>query len=79
MGEILRSGAVLTGAGAAAGIALAAVTSRLMTTLLYGIQPTDITTYLSAAGVLSGVALVACLIPGRRAISIDPTQALREQ
>lgn len=79
VGEILRSGCVLTGAGAAAGIALAAVASRLMTTLLYGIQPTDVTTYLSAAGVLFGVALLACLIPGRRATSIDPTQALREQ
>jgi ABC-type antimicrobial peptide transport system permease subunit len=79
VGEILRSGGVLTGAGAAGGIALAAVTSRLMTTLLYGIRPTDVTTYLLAAGVLFGVALLACLIPGRRATSIDPTQALREQ
>jgi len=79
VGEVLRSGGVLAGAGAAAGIALAAVTSRLVATLLYGIRPTDVTTYLSATGVLVGVALLACLIPGRRATSIDPTEALREQ
>lgn len=79
LGEILRSGSVLTGAGALAGIALAALTSRLLTTLLYGVRPTDVTTYLSAVGLLVAVGLLACLIPGRRATSIDPTQALREQ
>lgn len=78
VGEILRAGGVLTVAGTAAGIALAVVASKLTATLLYGIQPTDVATYLSAAGVLFGVALLACLIPGRRAISIDPAQALRE-
>jgi ABC-type antimicrobial peptide transport system permease subunit len=71
-------GATMT-IGAAAGISLAAVTSRLMTTLLYGIRPIDVITYLSVAGVLFGVAFLACLIPGRRATSIDPIQALGEQ
>jgi ABC-type antimicrobial peptide transport system permease subunit len=78
-GEILRSGGVLASAGAAAGIALAAVGSRLWSTLLYGIRPSDPATYVSAAAVLFGVALLACLIPGRRATSIDPTEALRER
>jgi len=78
-GEILRSGGVLVATGAAAGVVLALVAARLMTTLLYGVPPTDPATYLAATSVLLGVAILACLIPGRRATSIDPTQALREQ
>jgi hypothetical protein len=77
--EVLRSGAVLAGAGAAVGTVLAAAASTMLSTLLYGIRPSDLATHLSAAGVLFGVALLACLIPTRRATSIDPTEALREQ
>jgi ABC-type antimicrobial peptide transport system permease subunit len=73
------SGGVLAVTGAAAGIVLAAAASRVMGTLLYGIRPSDITTYLAATGLLFGVALLACLIPSRRATSIDPTEALRAQ
>ena len=51
----------------------------MLGSLLYGIRPSDITSYLSATGVLFGVALLACLIPSRRATSIDPTEALRQQ
>jgi predicted permease len=76
--EILRSGSVLAAAGAVAGIALTAAASRMLSTLLFGIRPSDLTTYLSATGVLFAVALLACLIPSRRATSIDPTKALRE-
>jgi len=79
VGEIVRSGGALAVAGAAAGIALAAAASRMVSTLLYGIGPSDMTTYLSATGGLFGVALLACLIPSKRATSIDPTAALREQ
>jgi predicted permease len=79
VGDILRSGGMLIGAGAAAGILLAFVASRLMSALLYGVPWADVATYLSATGVLLGVAFFACLIPGRRATTIDPTQALRDQ
>jgi predicted permease len=79
VGEILRSGGALAGAGAVAGIALAAAFSKVLSALLYGVHPSDMTTYLSAAGVLFAVALVACLIPSRYATSIDPIKALREQ
>jgi ABC-type lipoprotein release transport system permease subunit len=51
----------------------------MLSTLLYGVRPSDITSYLSATAALFGVALLACLIPGRRATSIDPTEALRQQ
>jgi predicted permease len=79
VGEVVRSGGLLAASGAAAGILLAAAASRMLRTLLYGVGPWDLTSYLSASGVLLGVALFACLIPSRRAASIDPTQALREQ
>jgi putative ABC transport system permease protein len=47
--------------------------------LLYGIRPSDLASYLSATAILFGVALLACVIPSRRATSIDPTEALRQQ
>jgi ABC-type antimicrobial peptide transport system permease subunit len=75
--EIVRSGGVLAGAGAVGGVVLAVAASKLLSTLLYGIRASDMTAYVSAVGVLLGVALLACLIPGRRAASIDPAQVLR--
>jgi hypothetical protein len=65
-------------AQALAGIVLAAVTSRLVVTLLYGVRTLDVMTYLSATLVLFGVTLLAGLIPGRRATAIHPVEALRE-
>ena len=79
LAEIVRSGIVLAAAGVIAGIAIAAAMSRFLTKLLFGIPPTDALSYLAAASVLFTVALIACLIPGRRATAIDPAQALRAQ
>jgi predicted permease len=79
VGEILRSGGTLAGLGAAAGIVLAAMISKTLASMLYGVRPSDLSTYSSAVSVLLGVALLACLIPSRRAALIDPTEALREQ
>ncbi len=79
VGEILRSGGVLAIAGAIAGVALAGVSAKLLGTLLYGVRPSDPTSFVSGTGVLLVVALLSCLIPARRATRIDPTQALREQ
>ena len=77
--EILASGGRLASIGAAIGVVLAFLVSRLITTLLYGIESFDPVAYSYAAVVLFAAALLACLVPGRRASSIDPARVLREQ
>jgi putative ABC transport system permease protein len=74
---VMRQGMWLALAGSVAGIAGALVISRLMAKLLYGIQPTDPATFGAVAIALGAVALVACYIPARRAMRIDPMSALR--
>jgi ABC-type antimicrobial peptide transport system permease subunit len=61
------------------GIAAALLLTRIMTSLLYGITPSDPLTYIPNSLMLLAVALLACLIPARRAMSVDPIIALRYQ
>jgi putative ABC transport system permease protein len=51
--------------------------SRYLETLLFGIKPFDVFTYLAVAALLLATALIACLLPGRHAMRIDPAVALR--
>jgi ABC-type antimicrobial peptide transport system permease subunit len=74
---ILRQGLGIALAGSVIGLAGALVVSRLMATLLYGVRPTDPLTFAGVALLLIGVALLACYIPARRAIRVDPLIALR--
>jgi ABC-type antimicrobial peptide transport system permease subunit len=74
---IVRNGLTLVVIGVAIGLAGAFALTRLMTTLLFGVTPTDGLTIGVVSGVLIGVALVACLIPARRATKVDPLVALR--
>ena len=59
------------------GTAGAVAVTRYMTTLLFGVKPIDVVTFVVVAGVLALVVLVACLVPARRAAKIDPLEALR--
>jgi predicted permease len=77
IGLVLRQGLWLIGGGLIAGIALAVAGSRVLTALLYGIQPVDVLTYGGIAVVLGGVALLACFLPARAATKVDPNAALR--
>jgi len=74
---VLRQGLGLAIAGAAVGLVGAVVVSHLMTGLLYGVRPTDPLTFAGVALFLIAVALLACYIPARRAIRVDPLVALR--
>ena len=69
----------LVAAGLVIGIGGALAVTRLTATLLYGVSPTDVTTYVVIALVLAIVALAATLIPARRALAVDPMQALRSE
>lgn len=79
VGDILRSCGLLVAIGASTGIALAASIASVLGTLLYGVHSSDVGTYLIASGVMVLVGLLASAIPSRRAASINPTEALREQ
>jgi putative ABC transport system permease protein len=76
---VLRQGLGLAIAGAAVGLVGALVVSHLMAGLLYGVRPTDSVTFSSVALLLLGVALLACYIPARRAMRVDPLVALRHE
>ncbi|MFI5127563.1 MAG: FtsX-like permease family protein, partial [Candidatus Acidiferrales bacterium] len=74
---VLRQGLSLAIAGAAVGLAGALIVSHLMAGLLYGVRPTDLLTFAGVAVLLISVALLACYIPARRAMRVDPMVALR--
>jgi ABC-type antimicrobial peptide transport system permease subunit len=74
-----RRGLSLTLTGLAVGLVLAAMASRLMTTLLYGVRPDYLPTVAVVSLILVGVAAVACFVPARRASHIDPMIALRQE
>jgi len=74
---ILRETFVLLGLGIVIGILAALGAARLISSLLYGIAPNDPYTCVAVCAVLAGVALVACYIPARRAMRVDPMVALR--
>ena len=74
---VVRQGLGLALAGAAIGLVAALIVSHLMAGLLYGVRPTDPFTFAGVALLLIAVALLACYIPARRAIRVDPLVALR--
>jgi putative ABC transport system permease protein len=74
---IMKDGIRLTLLGIVLGLAGAAVLTRLMVSLLFEVKPTDPATLIGVALLLAAAALLACYIPARRALSIQPINALR--
>jgi len=74
---VLREGAMVGIIGIAIGLAGAAALTRLIASLLFGISPTDFLTFVCAALLLLGCTILACYVPARRAVRVDPAVALR--
>lgn len=70
---------VLMGLAAGAALAAFALNSRVIRSMLFGVDPTDATTVLTVGATLALVSMVAALAPARRAAAIDPIQALRQE
>ncbi|HKV63946.1 MAG TPA: ABC transporter permease [Candidatus Acidoferrum sp.] len=77
VGMVLRQGAKLAILGVGIGVAAAFVLARLMTSLLFGVTAHDPLTFAAVVALLILVALLACYIPARRAMRVDPMVALR--
>jgi putative ABC transport system permease protein len=74
---VMGHGMMLALIGIVFGLAAAYGVTRLMASMLFGVEPTDPTTFIGIALLLGVVAFVACYIPGRRATKVDPLVALR--
>ncbi|HET6935317.1 MAG TPA: FtsX-like permease family protein, partial [Candidatus Angelobacter sp.] len=74
---ILRDGARMTLIGVVIGAVAALALARLMSSVLFGVSPNDPLTFLAVAALLSAVALLACYVPARRAMKVNPVIALR--
>jgi predicted permease len=76
---VLKDGARMTLIGIVLGLAGAIALTRLMASMLFGVKPTDPLTFICVAALLCGIAMLACYVPARRAMKVDPMEALRHQ
>lgn len=75
---VLGRGLALTTLGLGIGFAASLATGRLLSTLLFGVAPTDPATYIATAALLLAIALFACAVPAARALRVDPARILRD-
>lgn len=79
LGLFVRSGLLMTGVGVLIGVAVSAVAMRLMSSLLFAVQPFDAPAYIAASITLFLAALLASYVPSRQALRVDPAEALRAE
>ena len=75
---VLGQGMMLTAIGLSAGLAGAVILTRTLSGLVYGVGTLDPMTFFAVPALLAVIALAACLIPARRAASVDPISTLRQ-
>jgi ABC-type antimicrobial peptide transport system permease subunit len=76
---VVRQGMALTAIGLGLGLIATLALTRIITTLLYGVSPTDPLILVAISALLAVVAFLACSISARKAIKVDPVIALREE
>jgi len=74
---VVRHGMFLTAMGLVVGLGMAFGAAQLISSLLYGVAPSDPTTFMGVAALLCAVTVLACYLPARRAMRVDPMVALR--
>jgi putative ABC transport system permease protein len=79
LGLVIKQGLVLTLAGAVVGVATSLSVTRFLTSMLYGVKPTDPATLVAVLLTLGGVVVMASYFPARRATKVDPIVALRDE
>ncbi len=78
LGQVMKQGLILTAVGLIVGLGGAVGLNRLLASLLFGVQPTDMATMVSVVATIAGVAAIACWVPAWRASRLDPNVVLRE-
>jgi predicted permease len=76
---VLRQGLAMTAVGTGLGVAAGIVLTRLVASLLYGVEPRDTATFVAVPAFLLVIALLACLLPARSAARTDPVNVLRSE
>jgi putative ABC transport system permease protein len=76
---VMGQGVRLAAVGLAAGVLGALALTRLMASLLFGVTATDPATFATVAPLMMAVVLLACFVPARRAMKVDPMVALRHE
>lgn len=76
---VMREGMAVIGVGIVVGLLAAAALSRVLGAFLFGVRPADPLTLAAMAALFGGVAVLACVLPARRAVKVDPVRALREE
>ena len=77
--QVLRRGGALFAAGAVLGLVLAGATVHVLSSLVYGVAPRDVFSFVAATLVLFVVSMLACYVPARRAARVEPSIALRSE
>ena len=77
LGLFLRRGLIVVLIGSAIGVGSAALVTRLLASMLYGVKALDVTTFVAVPVLLACIAMLACLLPALRAMRVDPAVALR--
>jgi ABC-type antimicrobial peptide transport system permease subunit len=77
LGMIVRRGLVMAVAGTVIGVFVAVSLTRYLREVLFGVEPTDVLTYAAVVASMLGVAVIASLVPARRAATVDPAIAFR--